>query len=88
MQTQRIGVLTSEGDCPGLNAVLRGVFGFEDGFESLLPPPSISPSIIRNSARSHRQGGGRLRFTDPDNEMMETPGPKQGLQQGKTIIRP
>jgi 6-phosphofructokinase 1 len=46
---QRIGVLTSGGDCPGLNAVLRGVVlaaerfgwdvvGFRDGFEGLLPP--------------------------------------------------
>ena len=45
----RIGVLTSGGDCPGLNAVLRGVvlaadklgwevIGFIDGFEGLLPP--------------------------------------------------
>ena len=45
----RIGVLTSGGDCPGLNAVLRGVVlaaeklgwevvGFLDGFEGLLPP--------------------------------------------------
>src|SRR5947208_10418739 len=45
----RIGVLTSGGDCPGLNAVLRGVVlaseklgsevvGFRDGFEGLLPP--------------------------------------------------
>src|SRR2546427_12577355 len=45
----RIGVLTSGGDCPGLNAVLRGVVlaseklgwevvGFHDGFEGLLPP--------------------------------------------------
>jgi phosphofructokinase-like protein len=44
-----IGVLTSGGDCPGLNAVLRGVVlaaeklgwevvGFRDGFEGLLPP--------------------------------------------------
>jgi phosphofructokinase-like protein len=44
----RIGVLTSGGDCPGLNAVLRGValaaekldlevLGFKDGFEGLLP---------------------------------------------------
>ena len=43
----RIGVLTSGGDCPGLNAVLRGivlaaeklgweVVGFRDGFEGLL----------------------------------------------------
>ena len=49
MHTQRIGVLTSGGDCPGLNAVLRGVtkaagklgwqvIGFKDGFEGLLPP--------------------------------------------------
>jgi phosphofructokinase-like protein len=45
----RIGVLTSGGDCPGLNAVLRGVVlaaekigwevvGFRNGFEGLLPP--------------------------------------------------
>jgi 6-phosphofructokinase 1 len=45
----RIGVLTSGGDCPGLNAVLRGVVlasdklgwevvGFRDGLEGLLPP--------------------------------------------------
>jgi ATP-dependent phosphofructokinase / diphosphate-dependent phosphofructokinase len=45
----RIGILTSGGDCPGLNAVLRGVVlaaeklgwevvGFRDRFEGLLPP--------------------------------------------------
>lgn len=49
MTKRRIGVLTSGGDCPGLNAVLRGVvlaadnkgwevLGFRDGFEGLLPP--------------------------------------------------
>jgi 6-phosphofructokinase 1 len=49
MTRLRIGVLTSGGDCPGLNAVLRGVvlaaerlgwevIGFRDGFEGLLPP--------------------------------------------------
>ncbi len=49
MTKSRIGVLTSGGDCPGLNAVLRGVvlaaeklgwevIGFKDGFEGLLPP--------------------------------------------------
>jgi len=48
MSKKRIGVLTSGGDCPGLNAVLRGivraamtlgweVLGFKDGFEGLLP---------------------------------------------------
>ena len=45
----RIGILTSGGDCPGLNAVLRAasracesrgweLVGFCDGFEGLLPP--------------------------------------------------
>ena len=49
MQQTKIGVLTSGGDCPGLNAVIRGicraaykleweVIGFKDGFEGLLPP--------------------------------------------------
>src|SRR4029077_3951049 len=49
MQNTRIGVLTSGGDCPGLNAVIRGicraayklgweVVGFRDGYEGLLPP--------------------------------------------------
>jgi ATP-dependent phosphofructokinase / diphosphate-dependent phosphofructokinase len=55
----RIGVLTSGGDCPGLNAVLRGVvlsaeklgwevIGFNDGFEGLLPPGDF---VILNRAR-------------------------------------
>lgn len=49
MSKKRIGILTSGGDCPGLNAVLRGasraadrlgweLIGFRDGFEGLLPP--------------------------------------------------
>lgn len=49
MERRRIGILTSGGDCPGLNAVLRGVvraaqalgwevIGFKEGFEGLLPP--------------------------------------------------
>jgi ATP-dependent phosphofructokinase / diphosphate-dependent phosphofructokinase len=56
----RIGVLTSGGDCPGLNAVLRGVvlaadklgwevIGFKDGFEGLLSPEHY---IVLDRARS------------------------------------
>ena len=56
----RIGVLTSGGDCPGLNAVLRGVvlaadklgwevIGFKDGFEGLLLPEHY---MILDRARS------------------------------------
>jgi ATP-dependent phosphofructokinase / diphosphate-dependent phosphofructokinase len=52
---RRIGVLTGGGDCPGLNAVLRGlvktavgsygweVVGFEDGFDGLLDPERVQP---------------------------------------------
>ena len=47
MKHMRIGILTSGGDCPGLNAVLRGVtkaaeelgwqvIGFLDGFEGFV----------------------------------------------------
>ncbi|MBM4175898.1 MAG: ATP-dependent 6-phosphofructokinase [Ignavibacteria bacterium] len=47
MKVKRIGILTGGGDCPGLNAVIRGVtkpahemgmtvFGIEDGFEGLV----------------------------------------------------
>jgi len=47
--TQRIGIVTGGGDCPGLNAVTHGVVcaarhldwevvGFRDGFEGMLPP--------------------------------------------------
>jgi ATP-dependent phosphofructokinase / diphosphate-dependent phosphofructokinase len=48
-QIKKIGVLTSGGDCPGLNAVIRGVvraaheqdwevYGISDGYEGLLSP--------------------------------------------------
>jgi 6-phosphofructokinase 1 len=57
---RRIGVLTSGGDCPGLNAVLRGVvlaaeklgwevIGFKDGFEGLLLPEHY---MVLDRARS------------------------------------
>ncbi|MEO0454446.1 MAG: ATP-dependent 6-phosphofructokinase [Verrucomicrobiota bacterium] len=49
MATKRIGILTSGGDCPGLNAVIRGavyaaskrnweIIGFTDGYEGILSP--------------------------------------------------
>src|ERR1700758_2044028 len=64
----RIGILTCGGDCPGLNAVLRGVtkaaeklgwqvIGFLDGFEGLLPPAQY---IVLDHSRTHgimQQGG-------------------------------
>jgi ATP-dependent phosphofructokinase / diphosphate-dependent phosphofructokinase len=48
--TQRIGIVTGGGDCPGLNAVIRAVakaaakrgwetIGFLGGYEGMLDPP-------------------------------------------------
>src|SRR5450432_2806752 len=64
----RIGVLTSGGDCPGLNAVLRGVvlaaeklgwevLGFLDGFEGLLPPGKYMVLDRRRIAGIMPRGG-------------------------------
>src|SRR6476469_2940576 len=66
--THRIGVLTSGGDCPGLNAVLRGVakaaekrgwqvIGFLGGFEGLLPPAQYSILDLARTAGIMQQGG-------------------------------
>lgn len=53
-EIKKIGILTSGGDCPGLNAVIRAVvrsaeregwevIGFHDGYEGLLNPVSFEP---------------------------------------------
>lgn len=65
---RRIGVLTSGGDCPGLNAVLRGValaaekfdyevLGFLDGFEGLLPPGDFMVLDRRSTSGIMPRGG-------------------------------
>src|SRR5213595_2074876 len=68
MTKSRIGVLTSGGDCPGLNAVIRGVvlaadtlgwevIGFLDGFEGLLPPGNYKILKRRDTAGIMPRGG-------------------------------
>jgi 6-phosphofructokinase 1 len=68
MTKPRIGILTSGGDCPGLNAVLRGavlaaeklgweVLGFLDGFEGLLPPGAYKILDRRETAGIMPRGG-------------------------------
>jgi ATP-dependent phosphofructokinase / diphosphate-dependent phosphofructokinase len=68
MTKPRIGVLTSGGDCPGLNAVLRGialaaeklnleVLGFRDGFEGLLPPGNFVILDRRSTSGIMPRGG-------------------------------
>ena len=69
--SKRIGVLTSGGDCPGLNAVLRGVvraadnldwkvFGFVDGFEGLLPEGGDYIPLTRARTAGIMQLGGTI----------------------------
>lgn len=68
MAQKRIGVLTSGGDCPGLNAVLRAivcaadqldseVIGFHDGFEGLLPPGNFTVLDQKNTSGIMQLGG-------------------------------
>jgi len=68
MAKKRIGVLTSGGDCPGLNAVIRGVcraadaldwevVGFIDGYEGLLPPGDFVILDRKNTAGIMHLGG-------------------------------
>lgn len=72
---QRVGVLTSGGDAPGLNAVIRGVvksaiqldydsIGFLRGFEGLVDPVSYMPLTHQNTTGILNQGGTILGSTN------------------------
>ena len=70
-----IGILTSGGDCPGLNAVIRAAvksseqlgydcIGFLRGYEGLVEPVSYMPLNSRNTAGILTQGGTILGATN------------------------
>jgi 6-phosphofructokinase 1 len=72
---KRIGILTSGGDCPGLNAVIRGVVkssaqlgyecvGFLKGYEGLVDPVSYITLNPKNTAGILTQGGTILGSTN------------------------
>lgn len=72
---KRIGILTSGGDCPGLNAVIRGAvksalqlgydcIGFLKGYEGLVDPVSYIPLNNRNTSGILNQGGTILGSTN------------------------
>jgi len=74
-KTKRVGVLTSGGDCPGLNAVIRGVvktagqlgydcIGFLRGYEGLVDPVSYIPLNNKNTSGILTQGGTILGSTN------------------------
>lgn len=71
----RIGILTAGGDCPGLNAVIRGVvksanthgyevIGFLKGYEGLVDPVSYIPLNHKNTQGILNQGGTILGSTN------------------------
>lgn len=75
MSTKRIGVLTSGGDCPGLNAVIRGVakaswqlgyecIGFLKGYEGLYDPVRYVTLTPKNTSGILTQGGSILGSTN------------------------
>lgn len=70
-----IGILTSGGDCPGLNAVVRGsvkcaenlgydVVGFSRGYEGLVSPVVYQPLTSQNTSGILVQGGTILGSTN------------------------
>jgi ATP-dependent phosphofructokinase / diphosphate-dependent phosphofructokinase len=72
---KRIGILTAGGDCPGLNAVIRGVvksanthgydvIGFLKGYEGLVDPVSYIHLTHKNTAGILSQGGTILGSTN------------------------
>jgi len=96
MKHMRIGILTSGGDCPGLNAVVRGVtkaaeelgwqvIGFLDGFEGLLPPAQY---IVLDHTRTHgiMQQGGTILGTTSRGHFIAKVGAGQRAQVPAEII--
>ncbi len=88
---RRIGILTGGGDCPGLNAVIRGsvktainlgyeVVGFLRGFEGLVEPVSMMPLNLVNTFGILNQGGTILGSTNKGRFAS-----KVGIEQKKCI---
>jgi 6-phosphofructokinase 1 len=89
--TKRIGILTGGGDCPGLNAVIRGVvkgsllkhgwevIGIEDGFDGLLVPEKCHPLSLEDVRGILPRGGTILGTTNRGNPF-SCPVVKDGIQ--------
>ena len=77
--SRKIGILTGGGDCPGLNAVIRGVvksaiirhgwevIGIEDGFDGLLNPDKCRPLTLESVRGILPRGGTILGTTNRGN---------------------
>lgn len=90
---KKIGILTGGGDCPGLNAVIRGVvksaiirhdwdvIGIEDGFDGLLDPGKCRPLNL-DSVRGILPRGGTILGTTNRGNPFSCP----VQQDGRTVI--
>ena len=94
MHRFRIGVLTSGGDCPGLNAVIRAavasahtlgweVLGFIDGYEGLLSPVNYKILTLENTQGIMPIGGTIIGTTNRGRFVA-----KQGLGEKALIPQP
>ncbi|MGN6134058.1 MAG: 6-phosphofructokinase [Aureliella sp.] len=90
---RRIGILTGGGDCPGLNAVIRGsvkaainlgyeVIGIRRGFEGLVDPVATMPLDLVNTFGILNQGGTILGSTNKGRFSM-----KVGVEERRRLDR-
>ena len=96
MRKKRIAILTSGGDCPGLNAVIHAVvkaadklhwevIGFIDGFEGLLPPGDYR--ILDRPGTSHIQSmGGTIIGTTNKGHFVSKVGAGEKAQVSEEVI--
>jgi 6-phosphofructokinase 1 len=96
MMAKRIGILTGGGDCPGLNAVIRGVvkgallqrqwevIGIEDGFDGLLVPEKCSPLTLEKVRGILPRGGTILGTTNRGNPF-SCPVERNGIRENVDI---
>ncbi|MSM38751.1 MAG: ATP-dependent 6-phosphofructokinase [Geobacter sp.] len=97
-----IGILTGGGDCPGLNAVIRGVvkgallhrnwqvIGIEDGFDGLLDETKIRPLGLDDVRGILPRGGTILGTTNkgtPFSRVIEKDGKKEIVDVTDEVVR-
>ena len=99
---KKLGILTAGGDCPGLNAVIRGVvksanihgyevLGFLKGYEGLVDPVSFIPLTHKNTTGILGQGeeavGQFPRFPEVAADLVEHPQPPEHQEERRGLGR-
>src|SRR5438045_2502640 len=74
LHAMRIGVLTGGGDCPGLNAVIRAIVGFRDGWRG--PLENAYEELTIESTRGILPRGGTILGSSRTNPFKREGGPE------------